>query len=82
MTAPDQFKNDTMFDWVECYGGPADGETVPVDPMDPLPEFPYQTTDQVVHWYRLRISDTGQLRFYLVGFTDQPGWAVVQQPND
>jgi hypothetical protein len=66
-----------MFTWVECYGGPADGETVPVDPMDPLPEFPYMTVDLEVHHYHLRSNEEGHLRFFYERIIPTPGWQPV-----
>lgn len=76
MAAFDQSK-ETMFDWVECFGGPADGETIPVDPTDPLSAFPYQTLDESVHWYHLRQNADGTLRFFLKGYIDHPDWIAI-----
>jgi hypothetical protein len=54
---------DAMFEEVECYGGPACGEKIAVDPLDPPPKVP-RKHDGVTTWYRLRtIIRGGETRF-------------------
>lgn len=67
-----------MFEWVECYGGPADGEVVPVDPADPLPEFPYMTVDMVTYFYQLRGTSDGRLRFFFAPMPVDATWTPVE----
>jgi len=77
MTPPDQ-----LFHWVECYGGPADGETIPVDPKDPLPTFPYASMDHSVTWYRLQQNAAGDLRFCMMGMLPDDRWTTLTEAHD
>lgn len=71
-----------MFEWIDCFGGPADGETVPVDPVDPLPDFPYMTIDQEVHYYNLRQHTDGRLRFFYNNVVQLAGWQPYAVEKD
>jgi hypothetical protein len=67
-----------MFQWIECFGGPADGEEVPIDPQDPPPTLPYINVDQQVYYYELRCHADGRLRLFYASIVSTPGWEPVR----
>ena len=62
------------FVWVECFGGPGDGDTVPTDAEDPLPTFPY-LSGQELYWYELRIrAEDSTMRYFPKGMVEWADW--------
>jgi hypothetical protein len=63
-------------EWVEFYGGPADGERFPVFHSDLPPDMPFTTfraddgnalPKPDIYWYELRQNESGHLKFILTG---------------
>jgi len=75
-------ETDTMMRWVDCFGGPADGEQVPMYPDDPLPSFPYLVIDGATYTYYLYENGAGDFRYVLSGALVEPPWLPFLNPHD
>lgn len=68
--------------WVECYAGPADGERVPIDPDDPMPNFPYLMQNEELHWYQLWHDGGTRYRYVLLDAVLDGPWEVLKPITD
>jgi hypothetical protein len=60
--------------WAECYGGPADGMTLTITPLDPVPVYPYLTSRGELVYYELRVDPHGTYKFFLQGMIIPDTW--------
>jgi hypothetical protein len=62
------------------YGGPGDGETVPILSDDPTPHFPYLVAEhQELHWYELHIDDIEHYQYVLQGLEAPVHWRATHE---
>lgn len=62
--------------WAECYGGPADGERVPIPVNDPVPHYPHLYEEELT-WYQLYRHPEGRFRYALLDMPMPLPWKPV-----
>lgn len=61
--------------WAKMYGGPADGERVPIILGEPIKHCPYLLPDyEELYWYTLYRTPQGHYCYVLTGMTVNPAW--------
>lgn len=66
--------------WAEFYGGPADGESVPIDLEGPhFTEMPYLTSDGREYGYVLYHNGDNIYRYVLRGYAVSSPWIPFTQ---
>lgn len=78
--------NDQLMEGAQLYGGPGDGEVLPVVQQFPMPTFPYLHADDggsafvTLHWYQLyHHPQQGTWRYVAEGMAAPVGWQKVTE---